>query len=68
MVSLKDIANRCNVSTATVSKALNGHMDIGEATKERIRAVAKEIVGTAEAGAVIVKLYVSVPSSVPPDA
>ena len=51
MVSLKDIANRCNVSTATVSKALNGHMDIGEATKERIRAVAKELGYTANSAA-----------------
>ena len=30
MVSLKDVAKRCGVSTATVSKALNGHSDIGE--------------------------------------
>ncbi len=36
MVSMKDIAEQCGVSVATVSKALNGHSDIGEATKERI--------------------------------
>jgi len=43
MVSMKDIAKRCGVSVATVSKALNGHSDIGTATKERVMAVAKEM-------------------------
>lgn len=43
MVQIKDIAERCKVSPATVSKALNDHSDISEATKERIRAVAKEM-------------------------
>lgn len=43
MVSLKDIAKTCGVSTATVSKALNGHKDIGEETKDRVRQVAKEL-------------------------
>ena len=37
MVSLKDVAKRCGVSTATVSKALNGHSDIGEKTRIRIK-------------------------------
>lgn len=43
MVSIKDIAIACQVSAATVSKALNNHHDIGEQTKERIRTVAKEM-------------------------
>ena len=43
MPSLKDIANICNVSVATVSKALNGQKDIGEATRNRICAVAEEM-------------------------
>lgn len=43
MVSLKDIAQRCGVSVATVSKALNGQPDIGPETRERIAAVAKEM-------------------------
>jgi LacI family transcriptional regulator len=43
MVSLKDIAERCGVSIATVSKALNGQLDIGEDTRERICAVADEM-------------------------
>ena len=30
MVSLKDIAKECQVSVATVSKALNDHADISE--------------------------------------
>lgn len=42
MVSMKDIAKMCGVSVATVSKALNGYSDIGEATKQRIREVAEE--------------------------
>ena len=43
MVSMKDISAACNVSIATVSKALNNHKDIGEETKEHIRHVAKEM-------------------------
>jgi transcriptional regulator with XRE-family HTH domain len=37
MISVKDIANACNVSVATVSKALNGYSDISEETKTMIR-------------------------------
>ena len=43
MVSMKDIAQRCGVSVATVSKALNGQPDIGGETRKRIEAVAKEM-------------------------
>ena len=43
MVLIKDIAKYCNVSSATVSKALNDQSDISEATKERIRAAAEEL-------------------------
>jgi len=43
MVSMKDISAACGVSIATVSKALNGHRDIGEETRERIRQTAKEM-------------------------
>lgn len=43
MVSMKDIARRCGVSVATVSKALNGLPDIGEDTRQRICAVAAEM-------------------------
>ena len=43
MVSMKDIARRCGVSVATVSKALNGQQDIGEATRERVLGVAREM-------------------------
>ena len=43
MVSLKDISAVCGVSVATVSKALNGHKDIGEETKKHIKQVAKEM-------------------------
>lgn len=43
MVSMKDIAVACGVSIATVSKALNGHNDIGKETKELVRKTAKEM-------------------------
>ena len=43
MVSLKDIAQRCGVSTATVSKALHDQKDIGPETKNRIKKIAKEM-------------------------
>jgi LacI family transcriptional regulator len=43
MVTIKDISERCGVSRATVSKALNGHTDIGAETTAQIRRVAKEM-------------------------
>jgi len=43
LVSLKDISVRCGVSVATVSKALNGHKDVSEATRERLVRTAKEM-------------------------
>lgn len=43
MVSLKDIAGVCGVSTATVSKALNNQPDISPETRDRIRGVADEL-------------------------
>lgn len=41
MVTIKDISERCGVSRATVSKALNGHTDIGADTIAQIRRVAR---------------------------
>lgn len=43
MVSIKEVARRCGVSVATVSKALNDKSDIGEETKRRIRKIADEM-------------------------
>lgn len=43
MASLKDIARECQVSVATVSKALNNHSDISEERKELIRRKAEEM-------------------------
>lgn len=43
MVSVKDIALACNVSVATVSKALNGYSDISEKTRETVRKKAAEL-------------------------
>ena len=43
MASMKDIARKCGVSVATVSKALNNHPDIGEETRSRICRAAREM-------------------------
>lgn len=43
MVSIKDVSKMCGVSVATVSKALNDHSDIAEATKAKIKKAAKEL-------------------------
>lgn len=43
MVSMKTIAQKCCVSTATVSKALSDQKDISEETKARIRKAAQEL-------------------------
>lgn len=43
MVSIKEVAMKCGVSVATVSKALNDKSDIGEETKQRIRRIAEEM-------------------------
>jgi LacI family transcriptional regulator/LacI family purine nucleotide synthesis repressor len=40
---MKDIAAACGFSIATVSKALNGHKDIGEETKKLIKKTAEEM-------------------------
>lgn len=43
MVSIKEVAKRCGVSVATVSKALNDKSDIGKETKKKIREIADEM-------------------------
>ena len=43
MVSMKDVAVECGVSTATVSKALNDHSDISEETRRRIKETANRL-------------------------
>ena len=43
MISIKDIAIKANVSTATVSKALNNRKDISLETRERIKRIANEM-------------------------
>lgn len=43
MVSMKEIAKKCNVSIATVSKALNDYMDIGPETKAFVLKTASEM-------------------------
>lgn len=43
MISMKDIADKCSVSVATVSKALNNHSDIGEETKKYIKETAERL-------------------------
>lgn len=43
MISMKDISVKCGVSVATVSKALNDHSDISDATKRMVRQCAQEM-------------------------
>lgn len=43
MVSMKEIAKKCNVSVASVSKALNGYSDISEETRKLILKTASEM-------------------------
>lgn len=42
MITLKEIANKCNVSIATVSNILNNKSNVSEETKQRILKVVKE--------------------------
>ncbi|MBE7003665.1 MAG: LacI family transcriptional regulator [Ruminococcaceae bacterium] len=51
MVSMKDIARRCGVSVATVSKALNNAPDVGAETRDRICRTAEELGYMANAAA-----------------
>jgi DNA-binding LacI/PurR family transcriptional regulator len=41
--TLKDLANRLGISPSTVSKALNNHPEISEATKNAVHKLAKEL-------------------------
>ena len=42
-ITMKDIADRINMSVVTVSKALREHPDISHETSKRIKAIAKEM-------------------------
>lgn len=55
MVSIKEVAEACKVSTATVSKALNYHSDIGKDTADRIRSIAEEMGYVPNIGAKILR-------------
>ena len=39
MVTIKEIAKECGVSTATVSNIINGKKNVGEDTRARVMAV-----------------------------
>ena len=43
MVSMRDIAEKCSVSVATVSKALNNHSDISEETRRKVKEAANRL-------------------------
>ena len=43
MANIRDISAHCNLSIASVSKALNGYSDVSEATRARVLAAAKEL-------------------------
>ncbi len=40
---IKDLAKKLNVSITTVSRALDGYLDVSEATRERVRLAAEEV-------------------------
>lgn len=42
MITLKDIAKRCDVSPSTVSNILNGKTNVSEATKNKVLDAIKE--------------------------
>ena len=42
MITIKEIAKRCNVSPSTVSNILNGRPNVGEETRLRVQACIKE--------------------------
>ena len=42
-VTIYEVAKRANVSISTASKALNDRRDVSEATKQRVREIAKEL-------------------------
>jgi LacI family transcriptional regulator len=42
-ITLKDLASKLNLSTATVSRALRDSYDIGAETKKRVKELAKEL-------------------------
>lgn len=43
MIKIKDIAAKCGVSIATVSKALNGGPDVSTATQKKIKKIAEQM-------------------------
>ena len=57
MISIKDIAKECNVSVATVSKALNDHDDISAATKDKVRKAAQKLGYTTNVAARALKTH-----------
>lgn len=43
MPTIKDISRLTGISVTQVSRALNNHLDVSQATKEKVNRVAKEI-------------------------
>ena len=43
MISIKDIAQSCGVTPATVSRALNGQKGVSDALREKILSIAEEV-------------------------
>ena len=59
MATIKDISNKCGVSPATVSKALNGYTDVSKETVELIRRTAEEMHYMPNAAARLLKTNIS---------
>ena len=43
MATLKDLSRHLGISVTQVSRALNGHDDVSEDTKKRVRKAAKQL-------------------------
>lgn len=55
MITIKDIAERLDLSVSTVGRALTNHPHISQETKERVRAVADELGYVANAAARVMR-------------
>lgn len=58
-VTIRDIAKKCGVSVATVSKALNGYKDVSMETSRRIRRIAEEMDYHPDPSAILLRTNIS---------
>lgn len=66
-VTLKDIATRLGVSTATVSLALRNHPDVAQATRDKVMATAEEMGYRPNPMVATLMSYMRAGQSIPPE-